>query len=172
MWEWLSEPGIIAATALLAVTASQAIGAVWARRDFLALTEVALSVAENPDIPHEEKQELSIGMRLATSWYSTPALVVGVPIMVTYVVIKAITLTLSGRRLTEAALFGKFSNSSKYADQFNRPLWKSKPLVAIWAVLWFLPALLTLVIVMRSTKLATEIARRAALTLFARVAHH
>lgn len=171
MAEWLFEPGIVAVVIMLAATTIHAVGALWAREDYLRLATVAMDVAEDPCISDEEKKDLALNVQIATSWYVGPVMFIGLPIMVVYLTMKAALIALSGQRVTEASLLGSFKQQSKYADAVNKPIWKSRPLFVIWAVLWLLPLLIMLALTHGSTNLVGAIVNRGPLSMFSRLAH-
>lgn len=172
MAEWLTEPGFIVVAIMLAATAIQAVGALWAREDYLRLAKLAVDVAEDPSASDEEKKDLAFNIRMATSWFTGPILFVGFPLMAIYLVLKAAVIAISGRRVTEASLLGSFTHQSKYADVVNKPIWKSRPLFLIWAIVWLIPLLITLAMTQGSKSLVGAIVSRGPLSMFSRLAHH
>lgn len=169
---WLAEPGFIAAMVMLGATALQAIGAMLAREDYMRLAQLAVDVAEDPDVSTEEKQDLAFNIRMVTAWFVGPLMFIGFPLMTIYLVFKAAAIALSGGRVTEATLLGSFKKQSKYADIVNKPIWKARPLFMAWAVLWMLPLLVTLLLTQGSKSLISAILNRGPLSMFSRLAHH
>lgn len=167
-----SEYGFWALAIIIAITASQAAGAVWARTSFLRLARLAIAASQSLDVSAEEKRVAANMMKMATAWYSTPAFIVAIPFVAIYISARAIYLAISGQGVTESKLLGQFPKPGKFNQMINLAFWKSRPLVTLWGLVWMLPVLLVLAFTQGSTRLVPALIGRVSQALFTTAANH
>lgn len=161
---------VAAISIMLVVTASQAVGALLARREFARLADLAEAFTEETDLDTEDKRLASSMMSLATAWYTTPLLLVAMPIVSLFVQAKAVWLTVHGRPLSPESIFGKSAKAGRFSTFISSAMFKARPLVCIWMIIWAVPALLVLA-VLGAVRLAPDILRRSIEAILSRAVH-
>ena len=144
---WISEPGFWVVIAMLCVTAAQALGALWAKRDFARLRQIAGFLATDEQLSAEDRRVGADLLGVATAWYSTPVVFVVAPLFSIYVILRIFYLLLAGRPVSLETLLGAPKGSGVLRDTINRAFWKSRPIAVLWGILWAVPVLVMLMII-------------------------
>lgn len=163
MEAFITEPGFWAAIALLAVTASQALGAFWARADFEKLEWYASTLfgQNTSEFSPTELELARMMMRNATSWAARPVLFLAVPVFSIYMLGRIIFLAVAGRELTPESVLGRSAKpQGDWMNTINGAIWKSFPLLLVWLLAWFLVPMLLLVLLLGSPVVARRILER------------
>lgn len=161
---------IAAISIMLTVTASQAFGAVLARRDFAHLADLAEACQDLPDLNAEGKRLAASMMSMATAWYTTPILVIAIPLVALFVPIKAVWLVMRGEKLSPENIFGRSAKPNEFSSLVSSTMFKSRPLIVVWLCAWAVPALVVLA-VLGAIRMAPAIFQRSIDTFLSRAAH-
>jgi hypothetical protein len=161
---------IAAISIMLVVTASQALGAILARRDFARLAEFAEACSQSSDLDAEDKSIAASMMEVATAWYTAPLLFFAIPLVALFVPVRAVWLVLRGEKLSPENIFGKRGRATEFSSLVSSAMLKARPLLVVWMVVWALPAFVVLA-VLGALRMAPDILRRSIETFLSRAAH-
>lgn len=170
MMDMGSTYAIAAISIMLAVTATQALGAVLARRDFGRLADLAAAVSDSSELDSEDKRLAASMMDFATAWYTSPLLAIAIPLVALFVPFRAVWLVVRGEKLTPENIFGRSAKSSGFSSLVSSAMFKARPLLFVWMCVWATPALIVLA-VLGAIRMAPDILRRSIETILARAAH-
>lgn len=161
---------ISAVAVMLGVTASQALGALLAQRDFTELAELARQLSASEDFSREDKKLAASLMQFATGWYTTPLMIIAIPATAVFVPLRALWLVAHGKQITPENIFGRKGRQGPFNALLSSVLFKSRPLLFVWMCVWAVPALIVL-LVLGALRTAPALARRSIETILSRAAH-
>lgn len=151
---------------MLVVTASQAIGAIWARTAYATVSELALNVAEADEsvFPKEDKKAAAQLLESGTAWYVPFGVFLAAPFMAAYMLGRILWLIVTGREVTAKSLLGRREKQGPLSNALNAVIWKSNPLLIVWTAIWFLPVL-PIAVIFGAGRLVSRVARRMPLAM-------
>jgi hypothetical protein len=168
---WVSEAGFWFVAMMLTVTAIQAIGAIWAKQDFLRVGALAVSVAEDPGWTPEDRMTFAAVLAPLTAWYTPAVLLVAVPVLSIALAFRVIYFALIGREVSLKSITGisEALATNEISKLVRGTLFKANPILALWFGLWVVPALLIMLIAHVPMSLTRAIVRKLPLALLAKV---
>lgn len=153
MNEWLNEPGFWLVATMLIVTASQAVGALVAKKDYVAVAALARVVRESPEFDAADRKLVAQLLGNAIAWYAPISIFMIVPIFATYLAGRVVYLSVTRKAISEVNLLGSLlPKVSKLNKAASAATWKANPLLLMWVALWIVPPLLIVLILHGSSK--------------------
>lgn len=138
----IAEPGFWFLIVMLVVTASSAVGALWARADYERLAVLALTIADDDKLSAEDQRGAGELLDLATARLLAPIMLIAVPVFSLYLTVRLVGLAVIRKPITIDSLIPNRVQSSTFSKITGVVIWKANPILILWGSVFAIPPLI------------------------------